>query len=206
MTLYGKHLIAGWTNGENTEGFRAWDPVQGAGLDPVFCEASSADIDAAVEAAEAASDAYAATEPAHRADFLERIALEIEGARRHIGRTRQSGDRASRGPYSGGTGPHRVPVAALCRARAGRVLGRCPHRPGYAGSYASSQTRPAPYVRAPRAGGRIRGQQFSAGLFGGRGRHRFCAGCRLPGNLQGASGASRHVRAGGPDYPPGRRG
>ncbi len=79
MTLYGKHLIAGWTNGENTEGFRAWNPVQGAGLDPVFCEASSADINAAAEAAEAAFDAYAATEPAHRADFLERIASEIEG-------------------------------------------------------------------------------------------------------------------------------
>ena len=79
MTLYGKHLIAGWTNGENTEGFRAWDPVQSAGLDPVFCEASSADINAAAEAAEAAFVAYAATGPAHRADFLERIAAEIEG-------------------------------------------------------------------------------------------------------------------------------
>ncbi len=78
MTLHGKHLIAGRTTGEATEDFRAWDPAQGAALDPAFCEASAADIDAAAKAAEAVFEVYAATEPARRADFIERIASEIE--------------------------------------------------------------------------------------------------------------------------------
>ena len=78
MTLHGKHLFAGRITGAEAEGFRAWDPVEGAALDPVFCEAGAADVDAAARAAEAAFEAYAATEPAHRAAFLERIASEIE--------------------------------------------------------------------------------------------------------------------------------
>ena len=78
MTLHGKHLIAGRITGDEAEGFRAWDPAEGAPMDPSFCEAGAADVAAAAEAAEAAFAAYAATEPAHRADFLERIASEIE--------------------------------------------------------------------------------------------------------------------------------
>ena len=79
MTLHGKHLVAGRKTGNDAEGFRARDPVQGAPLDPVFCEASAADVDAAAESAEAAFEAYAAMEPSARAKFLERIASEIEG-------------------------------------------------------------------------------------------------------------------------------
>ncbi|MGV8951345.1 MAG: aldehyde dehydrogenase (NADP(+)) [Cypionkella sp.] len=72
--LTGKHLIAGiWTAGAAQ--FHS-SPVTGeAGS---YANGTAADIDAAVRAAEADFPAYAALPRAARADFLDRIATEIE--------------------------------------------------------------------------------------------------------------------------------
>lgn len=72
--LTGKHLIAGeWVAGETT--FRS-SPATGAGQD--YAVGTPAHVDRAVQAAEAAFPAFAALTRAARADFLDRIATEID--------------------------------------------------------------------------------------------------------------------------------
>ena len=58
-------------------GFRAVDPATGASLEPEFHEASDAEIDAALVAAEQAFRAYGRTAPQQRAVFLRAIADEL---------------------------------------------------------------------------------------------------------------------------------
>ena len=62
----------------STPSFRAIDPATGEPLEPLFVEATAADVDAAVVAAAAAFDDYRRRTAAERADFLERIAAELE--------------------------------------------------------------------------------------------------------------------------------
>ena len=55
----------------------------------------------------------------------------------------------------------------------------------------------APDAASARPGGRVRRLELSAGVLGGGRRHRFGPRGRMPGGGEGASGASRHQRAGG---------
>jgi len=74
FTPHGHHLIAGkWVPGDTT--FRS-APASGDAFD--YAVGTPAHVNAAVEAAEAAFEAYAATSRADRAAFLDRIADEIE--------------------------------------------------------------------------------------------------------------------------------
>ncbi|WP_417742000.1 aldehyde dehydrogenase (NADP(+)) [Salipiger sp.] len=74
MTFQGKHLIAGdWVGSDETFSSQ---PVTGAPI--AVSKGTSAQIDAAAEAAEAAFPAYAATTREERAAFLEAIADEID--------------------------------------------------------------------------------------------------------------------------------
>ncbi|MDX5595382.1 aldehyde dehydrogenase (NADP(+)) [Pseudovibrio sp. SPO723] len=75
--LSGRHLINGEAV-ENQERFAAMEAATGLATDRLYCEASQADVEAAVIAAEAAFPAYAATKAAQRAAFLLTIADEIE--------------------------------------------------------------------------------------------------------------------------------
>lgn len=71
-SLIGSHDVA------DGAPFRAVNPATGAELDPVFHDAGPAEVDRAAALARRDFDAYRRTTPAERADFLERIALEIE--------------------------------------------------------------------------------------------------------------------------------
>lgn len=77
MTLTGQHRIAGESTAESNETFQADNPATGKPLEPVFHEATAAEIDAAVAAAGSAFDPYRTKLVESRADFLEAIAEEI---------------------------------------------------------------------------------------------------------------------------------
>ncbi|MGI8782909.1 MAG: aldehyde dehydrogenase (NADP(+)) [Acidobacteriota bacterium] len=78
MKLHGKNLIAGVPSGDFESAFRAIDPVTGSELAPEFCEAGAADIDRAIELSQEAFEKYREVGPEARAQFLERIATELE--------------------------------------------------------------------------------------------------------------------------------
>ena len=77
MKLSGSQWIAGNPSSESSKTFRAANPATGESLDPEFREASKAEIDAAVSAANAAFDSFRNKLAESRADFLETIAEEV---------------------------------------------------------------------------------------------------------------------------------
>ena len=79
------------------------------------------------------------------------------------------------------------------------------HRPGAAGAQAPAARRSAAAQHPARPGRGFRRQQFPAGVFGRRRRHRVGAGGRLPGDRQGPLRPSRHLGTGRPRDPAGGR-
>ncbi|MBL6712749.1 MAG: aldehyde dehydrogenase (NADP(+)) [Pirellulales bacterium] len=75
--LHGHNFLAGGLQGSEKT-FTAVSPCDGSQLAGAFAMASTADVDAALTAAAAASGPFAATSGEQRAVFLERIAEEIE--------------------------------------------------------------------------------------------------------------------------------
>ncbi|MFA3919452.1 aldehyde dehydrogenase (NADP(+)) [Ruegeria hyattellae] len=80
MNVTGQLLIAGtWRDAsEGDGGFNAVDPAQNAAIEPQFQNAVMADVDAAVDAATDAFESYRQLSASARADFLDRIARELE--------------------------------------------------------------------------------------------------------------------------------
>ena len=78
MNLNGTSLIAGTAGQTGGKTFQAFDPATGAKLEPLFHEASSAEVERAMTASAAAFGDYRARPAAERARFLEAIADEIE--------------------------------------------------------------------------------------------------------------------------------
>ena len=78
MKLHGRNLIAGIPASEGKTTFRAVAPTGGRELEPDFYEATEAEIDRALEAAETCFDDYRGRSAEERARFLERVAKEVE--------------------------------------------------------------------------------------------------------------------------------
>ena len=70
----GHHIVAGAPEAGSGEPFSAIDPIGGNALEPVFREASTAEIERACRAAADAAAPFAATTPAQRAGLLRAIA------------------------------------------------------------------------------------------------------------------------------------
>jgi NADP-dependent aldehyde dehydrogenase len=77
MDLTGGNLIGGAPSCETNIRFRAVDPASGASLEPEFHEASAAEVERALRAAEEAFRIYGQTTPKQRALFLRAIADEL---------------------------------------------------------------------------------------------------------------------------------
>jgi NADP-dependent aldehyde dehydrogenase len=75
--LTGRHVIAGVITAAGDATFTVNEPATGAAMEPFF-EATAADVDQAMNAAEAAFPLLRATPPAARATFLDKLAAEIE--------------------------------------------------------------------------------------------------------------------------------
>ena len=78
MPLHGHHLIAGRATAARPPSFHGINAATGQPLAPGFSESSPAEIDAALTAAAAAGADYGRATGIQRAEFLERIATEIE--------------------------------------------------------------------------------------------------------------------------------
>jgi alpha-ketoglutaric semialdehyde dehydrogenase len=78
MHIHGTSLIAGSQAEKSGRTFRAFDPALGTNIAPDFYEASSKDVDAAMQSAADAFADYRARPAEARASFLEAIAAEIE--------------------------------------------------------------------------------------------------------------------------------
>src|SRR5688500_8899097 len=77
MQLTGKNIVAGNFYSSGATHFRAVDPSTGNELDPVFYNASSSEIDEAIEGATAAFTTYAKMSGVQKAQLMEAIAAEI---------------------------------------------------------------------------------------------------------------------------------
>lgn len=77
MQLTGEQIIASHFSKTDKESFQAFNPVNGQSLEPVYYEASSAEIDQAIKKAEEAFRIYRKKTGKERAAFLERIGEEI---------------------------------------------------------------------------------------------------------------------------------
>ncbi|HEX9422573.1 MAG TPA: aldehyde dehydrogenase (NADP(+)) [Pyrinomonadaceae bacterium] len=80
MELHGRSIIGNQptdTVSDDGSGFRAFDPAVGQSLDPLFCEATPADVERAFAFAESAFGTYGRKSPEEIAGFLERIAEKI---------------------------------------------------------------------------------------------------------------------------------
>ena len=78
MKLHGKSLLAGNRGTASVATYQAINPATGEKLAPAFHEASSAEIDGALQAAAVAFEDYRARPDETRARLLETIATEIE--------------------------------------------------------------------------------------------------------------------------------
>ena len=78
MELHGKNLIGLGTGEGGDYTFKAYNPSVGMEMDPVFSGASTSEVGRSLTLAEAAFDEYRQKPPGDRADFLERVAGEIE--------------------------------------------------------------------------------------------------------------------------------
>lgn len=78
MSLSGRHLIGGTPSSEGVASFTGIDPTSGTRLDPVYHEATRAEIDRAMDTAEQSFDRYRSLSANHRASFLRAIADSIE--------------------------------------------------------------------------------------------------------------------------------
>lgn len=77
MNLTGKNFIAGGLSGASDNTFKATNPASGGLIEPAFHEATEAEINSAVEKAEAAFQEYRNVSGAGKAGFLEAIADAI---------------------------------------------------------------------------------------------------------------------------------
>ena len=77
MQLVGGNLIGGVSSTEGTVRFRGVDPRTNSDIEPVFHEATAAEVDRAVQLAADVSRAVARSSPAQRARFLRAIADEL---------------------------------------------------------------------------------------------------------------------------------
>ena len=78
MELHGRNIVGSALPESSGNAFRAFDPATGKSLDPVFFEATLAEVDQAVTSASTAFDAYRGLTPVDRAEFLREIATQIE--------------------------------------------------------------------------------------------------------------------------------
>jgi alpha-ketoglutaric semialdehyde dehydrogenase len=78
MELHGKNLIGLGNSDGGDYTFKAYNPSVGMEMDPVFTGASTAEVDRSLALAAGAFDEYRQKSPDERADFLERVAAEIE--------------------------------------------------------------------------------------------------------------------------------
>ena len=77
MTLTGKNIIGGRLLAKGEKVFYAMNPSTGQQVDPAFMEATSEEIDSAVQLADIAFQAYRTKSGRARAEFLETITEEI---------------------------------------------------------------------------------------------------------------------------------
>ena len=77
MTLQGSQFIGSSPSSSGSDSFTVTDPSTGQALPVDFCEATSAEVDAAAVIADGAFDAYRSCSSEERAVFLEAIADEI---------------------------------------------------------------------------------------------------------------------------------
>ena len=77
MTISGEHIIASTFSQPSSDTFRATNPVSGETLPTDFAEATSDEINRAVEQAEVAFQTYRKKSGTQKADFLEKIGEEI---------------------------------------------------------------------------------------------------------------------------------
>ena len=78
MELHGRNIVAGAQTAQTERSFHAFNPATGAALEPAFSEASNADAKRAVDHAAEAYETYRKKSPDEIANFLERIAAEID--------------------------------------------------------------------------------------------------------------------------------
>src|SRR3954454_1040147 len=78
MQLHGKHFIGSQTSAEGGETFRGFDPSVGQDLDPVYHEASAAEVDRAMRLAETAVEGDRRKTPQERGRSLVAIGEEID--------------------------------------------------------------------------------------------------------------------------------
>lgn len=78
MQLHGRNLIAGEVSTASRETFRSTNPATSAELQPVYYEATDAEIDRAATLAADAFEDFRTRPAAQKAALLERIAAEIE--------------------------------------------------------------------------------------------------------------------------------
>ena len=74
MTLTGKHFIGNRESAGSTDSFSPANPSLGTALEPLYFEATEAEIDDAVSLATAAFDPFRRRLAEARADFLDAIA------------------------------------------------------------------------------------------------------------------------------------
>jgi NADP-dependent aldehyde dehydrogenase len=80
MALHGKNQVAGELSALGSKTFRVYGPGAGGPIEPAFHEASSEELDRAMEQAERAFPAVRKLRPDAVAAFLDRIAQEVEAA------------------------------------------------------------------------------------------------------------------------------
>jgi len=84
MTIFGRSLINGERVGGSAGVLRATNPATGDPLEPEFALVGPAEVDRAATAAKEAFDAYRATTPTERAEFLEAIAHNLDAIKDEI--------------------------------------------------------------------------------------------------------------------------
>ena len=84
MELLGKSLLGGKPSTGDGGCFQAIDPSTGSKLNPVFCSATPAEVDAAVQLAAEASSSYAKIDGKAKAAFLRRIADGLDAHKEEL--------------------------------------------------------------------------------------------------------------------------
>ena len=95
MELTGRSII-GFKRGETSEAsLHGFNPATGENLEPGYHFASSGEVDQAAQLASEAFNSYSLTSGPERAQFLRKIAENIEGLGDTLDYARDSGDRST---------------------------------------------------------------------------------------------------------------
>ncbi len=126
--LSGRSLIGLQAGSSSGDAFRAMDPKTGKSMEPDFFSATKEDVEAAVQLAAKSFETYRRTSGKKRAEFLRKIASNIEAISTDVIDRAGQETALPQARLQSETGAHLRTASLVCASRGRRFVGKRPDR------------------------------------------------------------------------------